>query len=127
MNRAKFVGAIIATVVLGVSANSAFAHHSSAMYDRTKEVTLSGVVKEFQWTNPHTWLQVVVSDKSGKTVEWSIEGGAVSLMKRAGWAREGLKPGDKVDVVFYQLKDGDNGGTVIQVTKSDGKVFKYHG
>ena len=120
MNRAKFVGAIIATVVLGVSANSAFAHHSSAMYDRTKEVTLSGVVKEFQWTNPHMYLWVTVTDDKGVDTLYGIEGSSPNSLSRMGWNKHTLDPGDKVTVELQPLKDGRPGGFFVKAMK-DGK------
>ena len=104
------------------------AHHSGLMYDREKDVTLEGTVKEWQWTNPHVYLQVMVSDSKGVSVEWSIEGGALVNMKRAGWERTAFKFGDKVSVLFHPLKSGAPGGTVIDVTnKTTGKTYKYHG
>lgn len=104
------------------------AHHSGLMYDREKDVTLEGTVKEWQWTNPHVYLQVMVTDSKGVAVEWSIEGGALVNMKRAGWERTAFKPGDKVSVLFHPLKSGAAGGTVIDATnKRTGKVYRYHG
>jgi len=114
--------------LLVVGMTPASAHHSGAMYDREKDVTLDGVVKEWQWTNPHVYLQVLVTDKQGKTVEWSIEGGAMVNMKRAGWEKTAFGPGDEVSVVFHPLGSGAPGGTVIEATnKKTGQVYKYHG
>src|ERR1700722_7380182 len=112
MTMIKISTALVAPILVGLSLSNAEAHHSGAMYDRTKDVTLEGTVKEWQWTNPHSFLQVL----DGKGVEWSIEGGAAVLMKRTGWERTSFKPGDKVIVVFHPLKSGDNGGTVTKVT-----------
>ena len=100
-----------------VSASApAFAHHSFAMFDNQKNVTLEGTVKEFQWTNPHSWIQLMVKDPSGKDVEWSIEGGSPNGLSRGGWKRTSLKPGDKATVVIHPLKDGTNGGSLATVT-----------
>jgi hypothetical protein len=105
----------------------ASAHHSFAMFDRTKETPLTGVVKAFQWTNPHSWIQLVVTDASGKSVEWSLEGGSPSVLSRNGWKRTTLRPGDKVKVLINPLKDGAPGGTFLEVTKEDGSKYFYHG
>jgi hypothetical protein len=125
MNKRTFA---ICAVLLAFAVMPAGAHHSGAMYDREKDITLEGTVKEWQWTNPHVYLQVLVTDSNGLTTEWSIEGGALTNMKRAGWERTAFKFGDKVSVVFHPLKSGAAGGTVIDATnKTTGKVYKYHG
>jgi hypothetical protein len=99
---------------VSLAAAPAFAHHSFAMFDNQKSVTLEGTVKEFQWTNPHSWVQLVVVDpKTGKDVEWSIEGGALNLLARQGWTRNSLKPGDKATIVIHPLKDGTTGGSLV--------------
>jgi hypothetical protein len=101
---------------------AAAAHHSFAMFDNTKEQTLVGTVKEFQWTNPHTWLQVMVDD-GGKQVEWSIEGSSPNGLARRGWTRTSFKPGDKVTVIIHPLKDGSNGGSYVKATLPDGRTL----
>jgi len=95
---------------------SAQAHHSFAMFDNQKEVTLEGVVKEFQWTNPHTWVQLMVKDASGKEVEWSLEGASPNSLARKGWSRNSIKAGDKAVIVVNPLKDGAPGGSLKKVT-----------
>lgn len=100
---------------------SAYAHHSFAMFDFEKEQTISGVVKEFQWTNPHTWIQLMV-DEDGKQVEYSIEGTSPSALSRRGWKRDAFKPGDKITVVMHPLKSGEKGGTFMRATTADGVV-----
>ena len=92
---------------------SAQAHHSTTAYDHTKTITLSGTVREFQWTNPHSWIQLLVTDPAGHTVEWSIETGAPNLNVRHGWKRDDLKFGDKVSMVIYPIKDGTAHGTAL--------------
>ena len=115
----------LAAVVLGgalLGSGSATAHHSFAMFDNTKDTTLVGVVKEFQWTNPHTWLQLMV-DENGQQVEWSIEGSSPNGLARRGWTRTSFKPGDKVTVVIHPLKDGTKGGSYVKATLPDGKTL----
>jgi hypothetical protein len=124
----KKAASAVWAVWLVVALAPAEAHHSGTMYDRETDVTLEGTVKEWQWTNPHVYLQVLVTDSEGKTVEWSIEGGAMVNMKRAGWERTAFKPGDKVSVLFHPLHSGAPGGTVIDATnETTGSAYKYHG
>jgi len=93
----------------------AWAHHSFAMFDQTAKKTLVGTVKEVQWTNPHIWVQVLVMDeKSGTPVEWSIEGGSPNALSRQGWKRSSIKAGDAIEVTIHPLKDGSNGGSLMK-------------
>jgi hypothetical protein len=107
----------------------ALAHHSAAMFDRNKEITLVGALKEIQWTNPHGWIQLLVPGPNGAAVEWSIE-----AANPAGMVRMGLKrtppypaPGDKITVVMHPLRDGRPGGSFITMTLADGKSFGVGG
>ena len=108
------------TVVLAAAALSmagpALAHHSFAMFDFKQNVSLDGTIKDFQWTNPHSWIVVTVTDASGKTTDWSVEGGSPNGLGRQGWKRNSLKPGDKAVVVIHPLKDGTNGGCLVSAT-----------
>jgi hypothetical protein len=100
-----------------VMTSTAQAHHSFAMFDMTKQVTLQGVVKSFQYTNPHIWIQVVVTDPAtGKEVEYAIEGGSPNNLSRAGWTRGSLKAGEKATVVVHPLRSGEPGGSLMGVT-----------
>jgi len=100
---------------------SAQAHHSFAMFDRTKTVTLAGTVKDWQWLNPHTWLQLSVTDSSGKVTEWSIEGRSPNVLVRRGWTKSIMATGDKVTVVVYPLKSGEPGGAFVRLTLPGGR------
>ena len=107
---------LIATAAVAASAMvaPASAHHSFAMFDNGRNMTIEGTVKEFQWTNPHLWVQLMVKDKAtGKEVEWSIEGGSPNGMRRQGWARTSLKPGDPAKIIIHPLKDGSPGGSLV--------------
>lgn len=116
-----------AAALAAVSAPFAsLAHHSFAMFDNTREVELAGTVKEFQWANPHTFIQLQVTS-GGRTVEWSLEGGSPNLLARNGWSRLSLAPGEKVTVLINPLRDGRPGGTFLEVRKANGKVLYYHG
>jgi hypothetical protein len=106
-----------ATFLSVVLANVVCAHHSFAMFDQQKETTITGTLKELQWTNPHIWVQVLVKDAAtGKDVEWSIEGGSPNNLSRKGWSRHSMKAGDQVSVVIHPLKNGENGGSLVKVT-----------
>jgi hypothetical protein len=103
-------------VLLGWTGVAA-AHHSFAMFDQTAQKTLVGTVKEFQWTNPHIWVQVMVKDpKTGEAQEWSIEGGSPNGLSRQGWRRMSMKAGDAVEVVIHPLKDGTSGGSLMKIS-----------
>jgi hypothetical protein len=105
----------------------AFAHHSMSMFDRDKTVVLEATVKEFQWTNPHSWLDVMAPDGKGGAVVWGLELGSLNQLQRTGWKPVTLKPGDKVKVTIHPLKNGDPGGQLASVTMEDGKVLSVGG
>ncbi|HTR48523.1 MAG TPA: DUF6152 family protein [Verrucomicrobiae bacterium] len=107
-----------------LTASPALAHHSHAMFDSQKQVTLVGTVKEFQWNNPHCWIQLLVpdpSDPKAAPVEWGLEMGAPLELYRHGWKPECIKPGDKITVVINPLRDGRTGGQVVYALGPDGK------
>lgn len=108
--------------VAGLSA-PVWAHHSAAMFDFSKTVTLQGTVKEFQYTNPHSWLQVLVVGPDGKTVEWGFETEGPSTLLRAGIKARTFQPGDKVTVVANPLRDGRPAGAWISATLANGAVY----
>ena len=106
---------------------AAFAHHSDAMFDSQKQIVLNGTVREFQYTNPHSWIQLVVAGEAGNTVEWSIETAAPVVLLRAGIKPTALQPGDKVTLRAHPLKDGRAGGSLIDVKKADGTTLSLRG
>ena len=101
-------------------AGTAFAHHSPIVFDRTKQVTLTGVVTEFRWGNPHSWIHIDVTDKDGKVGNWGIEMDPASHLAREGWKSTTLKVGDKVSVTVFPLRNDEKGGQYISVTLPDG-------
>jgi hypothetical protein len=103
----------------------ALAHHSAAMFDAAKEITLTGTVKEFQWMSPHCWIQLLVPDEAhpdAAPVEWGIEMDNPVGLSRHGWKPGSLKAGDRVVVVAHPLRDGTSGAQVVSVSK-DGKLI----
>jgi hypothetical protein len=115
------VVSLTALAVAALSA-SAVAHHSFAMFDQQKTVTMQGTVKEFEWTNPHAWLRVTVNDeKAGRAVVWALELSSPSRLVTMGMRADSVKPGDEVSVTFHPLKDGARGGQFIQAVLPGGK------
>ena len=112
---------ILATMVLG--GGTALAHHSPIVFDRTRQVTITGVVTEFRWGNPHSWIHLDVTDADGKVANWGIEMNPANNLVRAGWRSTTLKPGDKVTVVVYPLRNDEKGGQYISITLPDGQVL----
>jgi len=110
-------------LVLLTTASAALAHHSFAVFDRTKKVALTGTVKDFQWTNPHAWIQVDVPGDKGQTTEWGVECGSPNMMARTGWKKTTLKPGDRITVVVNPLLDGRTNGSLVTATLADGTVL----
>ena len=115
--------AFSAAVIISLSAVPAMSHHSNSAYEVEKIVTLTGVVKEWKWSNPHTWLYLTVDDGKGGKVEWAVEGRAPGVLGRAGWDRTILKPGEKVTVHMSPAKDGTHVGIIARVTKEDGTIL----
>jgi hypothetical protein len=112
---------LLPSLLFAVVALPVTAHHSFNMFDDKKEVVLKGEVKEFQWSNPHTWIQLYVTDASGKVVEWSIEGGSPNLVGRQGWKRNTFKPGDMVEIAVHPMRDGQPGGSFMRAVLPDGR------
>ncbi|MDE3169896.1 MAG: hypothetical protein KGL75_07130 [Acidobacteriota bacterium] len=121
----KHVPAVVTMAALSLlSAAPALAHHSHAMFDPRKQMTLVGTVKSLEWNNPHCWIQLLVpdpKDPKAAPVEWGIEMGAPLELFRHGWKPTSLKPGDKVTVVINPLRDGCTGGEIVYAIGPDGK------
>jgi hypothetical protein len=96
------------------------AHHSASMFDMQNELTLTGTVREFQFTNPHCWIQLAVPE-NGIAGEWSIQLGAPIQVFQGGWNSHTLKPGDQIKVTFHPMRDGTKGGNFISATGADGQ------
>ncbi len=114
MNKAVVFAAL--ALLAGVPAA---AHHSFAMFDQTKIMTLEGTVTEFQWTNPHAFIEL---DAAGGR-HWSIELNSPNNLKRQGWSRDALKPGDKIKLRMSPLRNGKPGGLFLDLTRADGKLL----
>ena len=118
----KFRALSLATIAAAIFVMPASAHHSFAMFDATKEVTMQGTVKEFEWTNPHSWLRVTVNDaKTGKPVLWALELSSPARLTTMGMHADTVKVGDVVSVTFHPMKDGTRGGQFMAAKLPNGK------
>ena len=99
------------------------AHHSFATFDATRVVVLEGTVRTIEWTNPHIWIELVVT-KNGQLVTYRIEGASPISLGRKGWIRTAIKPGDKVLLTINPLKSGEPGGAVKKIQLADGRTFE---
>ena len=125
MNKFFSVGCL-ATMLLGIT-GSASPHHSPAVFDQTKRITLVGVVAEFRWTNPHSWIALSVPDADGAAVEWDIEMTGPSHLVRAGWRSTTVSAGDEVTIIANPLRTNETVGKFISITFADGTVLSERG
>lgn len=119
----KSIFAIPAALITGALTLSAQAHHSFAMFDLTKSITLNGTVKAFEWTNPHSWLWLTVTTSDGKNEVWGIETGSPTMLLRRGLQRTTFKPGEKIAVEIHPNRDGSTGGNFMKATFPDGRSY----
>jgi hypothetical protein len=114
---------LLVGVVAITTATAVFAHHgTNASYDPTKEVTLQGVVTKFVWSNPHSQLHFDVKGPDGKVVAWGGEMHSIGLLRRAGWSRDTVKPGDTVAVRGFPSRAGTP-FMVVQEVVVNGKSY----
>jgi hypothetical protein len=123
--KARFFGALAASVALLIGSAPVFAHHSfSAEFDVNKPVTLKGTVTKVEWMNPHVWFYIDVTNENGAVEHWQCENGAPNALARMGWTRNSLKVGDQITVEGFRAKNAENTANARQVTLPDGrKVF----
>jgi hypothetical protein len=125
--RHAFISKIAAAGALALAFGSApaFAHHSGAMFDNTKTITLTGAVTEFKWMNPHASIALMTTE-GGAAKLWSIELSTPNILVRHGWSAHSLKPGDMVSLTAHPMRDGGAAGFVLAVTAPGGAVLKDH-
>jgi hypothetical protein len=116
---------IAAGLALGLPAAAvpALAHHSYAEFDTDKKLTMDGTVKEFQWTNPHSWLLVMVPNAKGEPEQWAVELNSVSLLAARGWKPKTVMPGDKVSVTFHPMRNGSHAGSYMAIKLPSGQTM----
>jgi hypothetical protein len=101
----------------------ALAHHSFANFDMEHDTTLTGVVKEFKWTNPHAYALISVADETGAMTDWLIEFGSQTGLSRRGWTRHSWQPGDTVKVVGHVSRDGSKLMTFTRASDAGGQPY----
>ena len=110
-------------VVLGVAASVVSAHHSFAMFDQTKQVTVVGTVTETQWTNPHVWVFLEGAPAGGKKDRWGVEFTSKVHLTRRGFTSDMVKVGDKVEITVNPYRDGKSGGRFVAVKMANGEYY----
>jgi hypothetical protein len=113
---------VLAAFTAALVAIPALAHHSFAMFDQRRIMTLEGTVTEFQWTNPHAFIEIDAA-VGGATQHWSIELNSPNNLKRQGWTRTAVKRGDRVSLRMNPLRDGSHGGLFLDVRLPDGRTL----
>lgn len=103
------------------------AHHSVAMFDTGREIVIEGVLKDMQWTNPHSWLIVTVTAADGTTSDWSLESGPPSMLAQMGFKRTDFKVGERVTVHLHPMRDGQPLGLFMSMVRADGRVVAPKG
>ena len=114
---------IIALIVLSFTNHLLNAHHSSAMFDKNELKITQAEVKEFQWANPHVWIQILVINDNNQKEEWSIEGIGINTLFRRGWRPNSFQAGDLIEISFNPMIDGSKGGLFVGAIFDDGKIL----
>jgi hypothetical protein len=114
---------LLAGALVLIASASALAHHSAAMFEEKKTITVEGVVKEFQFTNPHSWLLVDVTDKNGKVTTWGFEAEGPSTLQRAGIRPSEFPVGTKLTITGRPMKDGRPAAIWEYAVRADGKKY----
>jgi hypothetical protein len=115
-----------AVLALGMilTVTPAFAHHSTTMYNMSNPVTVTGVVKRFEWINPHAYIYLEVKDDQGKTTEWAIEMMSLNHLKSYGWTHSTINPGDVISCTGGSAKSGDPAMLSSLIKLADGRMIK---
>jgi hypothetical protein len=119
----KVLNYTLIAIAAMLTPSPALAHHSFAMFDQSKSVTLHGTVKDFRWTNPHVFIQLLVKTEDGHEEEWSIEMTSPEHLARLGWRPGTLKTGDSVTLIVHPMRDGIKGGQYLSGTGPDGPLI----
>jgi len=118
----RFMFGLSCAMLVSIAA-PALAHHSPAAFDRTKEVKLTGTVKAFKWSNPHSWIEIDVPNDKGGVDTWGVEMTSPTYLVRAGWKSTSVKPGDKVTIVANPVRTGENAAIFVSITLADGRAL----
>jgi hypothetical protein len=121
------IGAALGIMLVTSATATVSAHHSFAAFTMTSEKTISGIVKKVDWTNPHSWIWVDVTNEKGGIDTFGFEGMSPNYLARRGWSKSTLKPGDKITVTFRPMRDGSNGGMFMNAKLPTGEVLSMTG
>jgi hypothetical protein len=121
VNARLYAGALLCAAL--ITSHTLLAHHSFAMFDTAKRLTMSGTVTAFEWTNPHVYIEIDVPDEKGVVKHWSVELGSPSILMQAGWKFSDVRVNDKITVVLNPLRSGEAGGLLVTATVRDGRVL----
>jgi hypothetical protein len=109
-------------------AGPALAHHSFAMFDNEHQTKIEGTVTDFEWTNPHVYIQLTIADPDGKARKYTVECANPGILNRVGWKFNVVKPGDKLKLVVAPLRDNPVGGGLLhEMVLPDGRVLSNGG
>jgi Family of unknown function (DUF6152) len=123
IRKSKWFAFACAALVLSQQASG---HHGENLFDRSRPMTLTGTIRLFRWSNPHTWLYVDVPNANGQQDEWVLQAPSVAVLNRYGWNSHALQAGDKVIVQYAPRRDGKLGGQMMTVTlPGNGRVLTY--
>ena len=127
MNRSTLIGLAAVGFSSFIVVAAAEAHHSFSVFDMDTEKTIRGEIVEFEWTNPHTWTWLHVTNEDGSVTKWGLEGMSPNFLGRRGWTRHTFRSGDQVEIVIAPLKSGEPGGTFLRATLENGSVMVMFG
>lgn len=116
--------AVLFLLSMVVAAAPAFAHHSYAMFDRTQTKEVKGALYAVEWKNPHSWIWIAVPNDKGGTDVWGFEGTSPAALMRLGYTKKNLVVGMPVSVTYNPLKDGSEGGNLVELKFADGKTTR---
>jgi hypothetical protein len=119
-------GALAIVTAVGAGGVRLGAHHSFAMFDTANRVTLTGTVTQFQWTNPHAYIEIDVPDGTNPPKHWTVELGSPSILMQGGWKFNDVKPKQTITVILNPLRNGQPAGLLVQITLADGRQL-YNG
>jgi phage-related protein len=114
-------------IAIATGSLPASAHHSYAMFDVEKDISVEGTVKQFMWTNPHSWIRLEVMDAKGQSKEWPVEMGSLTILVKLGWNPKTLQPGDKIRMTVHPMKSGLPGGDFVTLDSGGHNAIKNDG
>ncbi len=118
------ISGVSVALLLASVAFPASAHHSAAVFDMSKQISVQGTVEKWVWANPHSWLYIRVVKADGSQEVWGFEAGSTGMLARSGWNAADMKPGDKVTVSGSPERSGNHIGLMNEVQLPSGRVLK---